>query len=229
MNERVALPTVGLFCDFDGTIASADMIAAIMTEFAPQPSGPIISAIVAGAIDIQQGVQQLFGLLPSSAFQAVREFALARVVLRPGFPRFVALCRERGWRLVVVSGGFDFFVEPALAAFRDDLTIHCNSLDLSGPMMRVVWKVPCDAKCVGGCGLCKPSVMRLYQGLVETRVVIGDGVTDQRAAQQADFVFARDRLLGLCEEANVPHMGFDTFDDISDELERRYGEALTDD
>jgi len=228
MNEEVEWPSLGLFCDFDGTIAVADMLTAIMTEFAAPASEPIIKRIVAGEIDIKRGVQQLFGLLPSSAFPAVREFAVERVVLRPGFPRFVALCRDRGWRLVVVSGGFDFFVEPSLKPFREDLTLYCNSLDLSGPTMRVIWNVPCDEACVGGCGLCKPSVMRLYQGRVATRIVIGDGVTDARAAQQADFVFARDRLQRLCEEENMAHMGFDTFDEIADELERRYRRPRTD-
>ncbi|MCY0876762.1 MAG: MtnX-like HAD-IB family phosphatase [Firmicutes bacterium] len=203
------------FCDFDGTIAKRDMITAIMREFAWESSEPIITAIRSGNLSVKTGVEQLFALLPSARLPEIQQFAQSSIVLREGFGAFCDRCKQEGWPLRVVSGGFDFFVETALAPYRDRLEIDCNRLDASGPYLRVIWTVPCDPYCQGGCGLCKPTVMR-NAGKRGLQIVIGDGVTDQRAARQADFTFARDQLLAVCQQQGWPHAAFDNFYDVID-------------
>lgn len=201
------------YCDFDGTIAVQDMIGAIMREFAPDSSAPLIAAIGSGQLSVKAGVEQLFALLPSERMEDIRAFATERVQLRDGFGDFCDLCARSGWPLQVVSGGFDFFVVPALLAFEGQLSIACNRLDTSGSHLRVIWTVPCDDACSGTCGLCKPTVMRQSQA-TGLKIVIGDGVTDERAAATADFTFARDRLLAVCKERGWPHAPFDNFYDV---------------
>lgn len=215
MSEAATVYPYGIFCDFDGTIAQTDMVTSIMREFAPATSPAIMQAIVSGEETIKRGVERLFAELPSQRFAELRDYANAQVKLRPGFAEFVALCAERGWLLVVVSGGFDFFVEPALRPFRDHLQVFCNRLDTREERLRVEWSVPCESDCPGGCGLCKPSVMARFAPHVKTRIVIGDGVTDKRMAERADFVFARDRLLQLCEQSAWPHQAFSDFYDVA--------------
>lgn len=210
--------SLSFFCDFDGTIADSDMIATIMRKFAPDEAGRVIAQITAGTVTVKDGVEQLFALLPSARFNEIRAFAMSAVSIRQGFASFCELCEQRRWPLRVVTGGFDFFVEPALSRFGAHLQIYCNRLDASGEYLRVVWAVPCEAPCTGGCGLCKPTVMQ-RSGDTGLRIVIGDGVTDRRAAAQADFVFARDRLLTICAEQGWPHARFDTFDDVIRRLE----------
>lgn len=51
---------------------------------------------------------------------------------------------------------------------------------------------------------------------------IGDGVSDLPAAREADVLFARRglRLEEYCVENNIAYIGFDTFADIENEVEK---------
>lgn len=42
----------------------------------------------------------------------------------------------------------------------------------------------------------------------------GDGVSDRYGALYADLVFARDALAALCRREGIPHVEWETFDDI---------------
>jgi 2-hydroxy-3-keto-5-methylthiopentenyl-1-phosphate phosphatase len=205
---------LAFYCDFDGTIAEQDMIGAIVKEFAPPEAMDIVAAVNARHLSIREGVEAMFRLIPSRQLPQLKEFARRRTVIRAGFGDFVRLCQQRNWRLAVVSGGFDFFVQPALAPYQDTVQVFCNTLDDSGAHLEVRWRQTCDAACDGGCGLCKPSVIRSTIQPGEQIVVIGDGVTDVKAARMADFVFARDKLLGECTRIGLHHAAFATFYDI---------------
>jgi 2-hydroxy-3-keto-5-methylthiopentenyl-1-phosphate phosphatase len=205
---------IAFYCDFDGTIAEKDMIGVIVKEFAPPEALDIVAEVNARRLSVREGVEAMFRRIPSRELPRMAEFARARTVVRAGFDAFVELCQRLGWRLTVVSGGFDFFVQPALSQYQETVQVFCNSLDDSGPYLEVRWRQTCDAECDGGCGLCKPSVIRSTARPGEQIVVIGDGVTDVKAARMADFVFARDKLLAECERLGLPHAAFATFYDI---------------
>ena len=53
-------------------------------------------------------------------------------------------------------------------------------------------------------------------------VFVGDGVSDLAAAREADVLFARRglRLEEYCRESKIPHISFDTFRDIQQEIIR---------
>ncbi|MCL6625505.1 MtnX-like HAD-IB family phosphatase [Alicyclobacillus shizuokensis] len=207
-------PSLAFYCDFDGTIAQQDMIGAIVRHFLPETGQAIVDKVTAGEWSVRQGVEAMFAEIPSHLLPQIQAFARQETRVRPGFAEFVATCRQRGWRLTVVSGGFDFFVHPALKPYQDVVSVYCNRLDDAGPYLRVVWSVPCDEACDGGCGLCKPTVIRRTRRPGERVVVIGDGVTDLKQAQLADFVFARDKLLQACRSLGLRHAAFETFYDI---------------
>ena len=191
------------------------MIGVILKRFAPPEAQSIVAEVNAKRRSVQNGVEAMFGLIPSSVFPAMEQYAREQTKVRPGFDAFVALCREKGWRLTVVSGGFDFFVYPVVARHNDVVCVYCNSLDTTGTYLQVKWGVLCDTACDGGCGLCKPTVIRKTLQVGETLVVIGDGVTDVKQAKLADFVFARDELLAECQALGLPHAKFETFYDIA--------------
>lgn len=213
--------TVQVICDFDGTIAERDMIQAIMQAFVPEETEDIIRSVQAGALSVRDGVEAMFGSIPSSKYDEVVAFARAQTVIREGFPQFIHTCGQLGWSIAVVSGGFDFFVDPVIHNLSTPVDCFRNRIDATGPFLRVEWAVPCDEVCEGGCGLCKPTVMRQLGHGMGKFVVIGDGVTDFKAARLADFVFARSRLLDLAMQADIPVAPFETFYEIDEAIRDR--------
>ncbi|WDL99436.1 MtnX-like HAD-IB family phosphatase [Alicyclobacillus sp. ALC3] len=217
---------LGFFCDFDGTISTKDRITAIMREFVPEASASLIERVNHRELSVRAAVEAMFALIPSARFDEVREFVTSTTVIREGFSRFVDYATEHSWPIAVVSGGFDFFVDPAIAPWRDRLTVFYNRIDTSGEYLRTIWPHPCDALCDADCGLCKPTILRSYEQSVRRSVVIGDGVTDFEAARHADFVYARASLLTECQRHGLPHQAFETFDDIVADLSSGRAQAL---
>lgn len=217
--EPLRKPIV-IFCDFDGTITERDMIVSLVEKFAAPGYEKIRDDILSQQISVQEGVGKLFELIPSAKKDALVQYALESVKIRDGFQEFVNYCKEQGITFLVTSGGIDFFVEPILGRFTNIERIYCNSADFSGPNIRIVWPHSCDEHCDGGCGLCKPSLVRDYPAEQFTRVVIGDSVTDLKAARLADLVIARSLLLQTCAEEGLPHQPFADFHDVLTQIKQ---------
>lgn len=217
-----------IYCDFDGTITEKDNIIAIMKEFAPPGWEAIKDDILSQQISIQQGVGQLFSLLPSSLKNDIVHFTLSNAVIRKGFSELLQLTKEEGIPFYVVSGGIDFFVHPVLEPFGPFASIYCNSADFSNETIKILWPNDCDGKCENGCGCCKPSVIRKVKNSNDFTIVIGDSITDLEAAKQADFVFAREFLADKCEELGIPYEKYETFYDCIDSIKKVIGVSQAD-
>lgn len=201
-----------VFCDFDGTITANDNIISIMKHFNPPGWSQIKDDILAQRISIREGVGRMFALLPASRRDEIVRFAVDNVQIREGFGDFVDFCRQHGIRLLVTSGGIDFFVYPVLSRFAIlESNIYCNGSDFSGDVIRILWPHPCDEHCRLDCGMCKTTIVRSYPAEQHFRIVIGDNITDLAAARLADLVIARDFLLQKCAELGILHRPFETF------------------
>jgi 2-hydroxy-3-keto-5-methylthiopentenyl-1-phosphate phosphatase len=216
-----------IYCDFDGTITEKDNIIAIMKEFAPPEWDALKDNILAQEISIQEGVGQLFALLPSSLKDEIIQFALKQAVIRDGFKELLHLVKEEDIPFYVVSGGIDFFVHPILAPFGSFSEIFCNSADFSKNKIEILWPNACDDNCQNGCGCCKPSVIRKLKNTDDLTIVIGDSVTDLEAAKHADLVFAREYLAEKCDSLGIPYHKFETFHDCIEVIKQLKGVGKT--
>ncbi|WP_442599275.1 2-hydroxy-3-keto-5-methylthiopentenyl-1-phosphate phosphatase [Neobacillus sp. D3-1R] len=212
-----------IYCDFDGTITEKDNIIAIMKEFAPPGWEAIKDDILSQKVSIQNGVGQLFALLPSNLKNDIVQFSLKNAVIRDGFPELLQLTKEEGIPFHVVSGGIDFFVDPILEPYGPFTSIYCNSADFLNHTINILWPNACDDLCDNGCGCCKPSVIRKLKNPNDFTIVIGDSITDLEAAKQADFVFAREFLADKCEELGIQYKKFETFYDCIDLIKKWIG------
>lgn len=211
-----------IFCDFDGTITMKDNIVNIMDKFAPPGWEEIKDDIMAQKVSIQQGVSELFALLPTSQKEQIVSFVLEDAEIREGFGEFVQFTREQNIPLYIVSGGIDFFIHPLLESFGPFDQVYCNESDFSGEHISILFPHACDASCVNqGCGCCKPTIIRQLTAEQQTSIVIGDSITDLEAAKLADSVIARDFLIGKCEELNIPYSPFTNFHDCIRIIEAR--------
>ncbi len=208
-----------LFCDFDGTITEKDNIIAIMREFAPPGWEELTEKILSQQITIREGVGRLFATIPSSRKQEIIDFLLREAKIRLGFAEFIQYCRDKGIKLLITSGGIDFFVYPMLQPFGLEEQIYCNGSDFSQETITVTWPHSCDEHCSTDCGMCKTAIIRKFNPEHYYRVVIGDSITDLAGAKIADFVISRSLLTEKCEELRLPYQPFTTFFDVISILE----------
>ncbi|MGG1515088.1 2-hydroxy-3-keto-5-methylthiopentenyl-1-phosphate phosphatase [Paenibacillus oryzisoli] len=209
-----------IFCDFDGTITVNDNIVAIMKHFKPEGWDKIVDDVIAQRVSIREGVGAMFALLPTARKKEVVDYAIGNAVIRDGFKEFVAYCREQGIKLLITSGGIDFFIYPLLAPFdipREH--IYCNASSFEGSTIEILWPNACDDQCSNDCGMCKTSIIRSYDADRYERIIIGDSITDFEGAKLVDTIFARSHLIDRCEQLGYPYYAFDTFFDIMKQLE----------
>ncbi|TLS38305.1 2-hydroxy-3-keto-5-methylthiopentenyl-1-phosphate phosphatase [Pseudalkalibacillus caeni] len=216
-----------IFCDFDGTVTNNDNIIAIMKNFNPPGWEQLKDQVLAQEISIKEGVGKMFSLLPSEKKQEVTEFVLDQAEIRPGFEEFVAYTAANNIKLLIVSGGIDFFVHPLLEPYNiPEENIFCNGSDFNGESIEITWPHSCDGNCENECGCCKPSILRNYDSKAYHKIVIGDSITDLQAAKQADEVFARDFLLEKCKALLLNYQPFETFYDVIELLKEREEELV---
>ncbi|RXT04840.1 2-hydroxy-3-keto-5-methylthiopentenyl-1-phosphate phosphatase [Ammoniphilus sp. CFH 90114] len=209
-----------LFCDFDGTITEKDNIVDIMREFSPQGWEEIVKDILDQRKTIRTGVGELFSLIPSSQKEQITQFVLEKANIRAGFQDFVTFTEEQGIKLLITSGGIDFFIHPMLEHYGLLDRIYCNSARFDDPTIQITWPNACDEHCDVDCGMCKTSIIRSYPTDQYYKVVIGDSITDLAGAKIADHTIARSFLKQKCEELGLPYSSFETFHDVIDTLKR---------
>ncbi|KMQ09793.1 MULTISPECIES: 2-hydroxy-3-keto-5-methylthiopentenyl-1-phosphate phosphatase [Bacillus cereus group] len=210
--------SIQVFCDFDGTITNNDNIMSIMEKFAPPEAEEVKNRILSQELSIQEGVSQLFQLIPTHLRDNIIQFLKETAEIRSGFHEFIQFVKENNISFYVISGGMDFFVYPLLQGIIPKEQIYCNETDFSKEFITVKWPHSCDDHCQNYCGLCKSSLIRKLSDTNDFHIVIGDSITDLQAAKQADKVFARDFLITKCEENHIAYTPFETFQDVQAEL-----------
>lgn len=208
-----------IFCDFDGTITLNDNIIAIMKHFQPEGWTVILDQVMNQEISIKHAIGSMFELLPSSMKDEVIGYALDNMLIRPGFTEFLSYCRSEQIKLLVTSGGIDFFVYPTLLPLGIDRShIYCNGSNFEQSQIFIEWPHPCDSLCIQDCGMCKATLIRSYPEEQYTRILIGDSITDFAGAKLADYIFARSHLAQECSNLQMPYYAYESFYEIMEEL-----------
>jgi 2-hydroxy-3-keto-5-methylthiopentenyl-1-phosphate phosphatase len=121
---------------------------------------------------------------------------------------------EAGCSLRVVSDGLDYAIRAILARYQlDDLPVLANRLVQVGPRK---WKLEtpfANAECRVGSGHCKCASAVREHGRQRRVLLVGDGASDFCAAGEADYVFAKHRLIEHCRRADIPHASIVGFAD----------------
>ena len=199
--------------DFDGTITEQDLLDDIAETFGdPEVYRALDEGLDRRELTLHEVLRLEFEPVTAPLGEVV-DWVLENVRIRRGFHELVALARERGWRLVVVSSGFRELIEPVFE--RDGLEgleLHSNSIDAdpAGWRVRFLDETVCET-----CGqACKRATVAALADGSEV-VYVGDGYSDRCAAEDADLVFARRGLARYLEERGVSFEPFDDFFQIA--------------
>lgn len=210
-----------IFSDFDGTITKRDVIVMIMEKFAPPKWVEIKDKILyERTITLKDGVETLFHMIESSKKNEIIEFVKKEAKIREGFDGFLDFCQKENIDFYVVSGGLDFFVEPALEKYKDNLKIFCNKGNFNDNKINIDYiYLPKNCSLCGECGCCKVEIIEKYPKDKFTRILIGDSLTDLAASKVTDLTFARGDLIKYLEQDKIPYIPFESFYEVKEQLE----------
>lgn len=203
-----------ILCDFDGTIAVDDVTDALLTRFARPAWEDIEARWRAGEIGSRECMQAQVALLDASLAQV--DAVLDTLPIDPAFPAFVAEARRRGMAVQVVSDGLDYAIRRMLGRHGlDDLPIRANRLLHDGARGWQLTSPYADAGCSAASGTCKCAIAADHGRVL----MIGDGQSDFCVAGQADYVFAKHKLITHCRRAGIEHRAMVDFADARELLD----------
>ena len=207
-SPAVHLPGASVFLDFDGTVSTADIGVALLEAFGRPGWQELDAAYAAGTIGSRECLMDEWELVEGS--EADLRAAARAVPLDPAFEPLVDGLRAAGAEVMVVSDGFGFYVAEACAPLG--LDVLTNDVDFaSGALL-----FPHEERCCpcSTCGVCKQAPIKdaSYRG--RSTILIGDGISDRKAAMLADAVFAKGHLAEWCERSGVVHTRFEHLDEV---------------
>ena len=214
---RPGRPPLAILVDYDGTISLTDVSDKILYTLIGPAYAQDDAAYSTGLV----GSRTLFGtqvaLLPGDPAPVV---AIAEAQPHdPAFPDFVRKAIDLEVPVEVVSDGFGFFIEPALRRLgTPPIPIITARTTFDGN--RAHMEFPNGHPSCFVCGTCKRQRVLGHQAAGRTVAFIGDGESDRYAAAYSDLIFAKDKLVNLCEAEGWPYRPWRDFAGLTEWLER---------
>jgi 2-hydroxy-3-keto-5-methylthiopentenyl-1-phosphate phosphatase len=200
-------------CDFDGTVTTEDVSFMLLDAFAKGDWRVLDEEYNSGKITVGQFNEQAFALVRAGK-QEMLDYLKGKVVIRRGFKSFVQLCRKKGFRLVIVSNGLDFYIRQILTDIGlDNLEFHASETRFQANRVKVRYVGP-DGKEVDA--EFKDKYVRHFIKGGYYVVYIGNGTSDLSAAKGAQHVFATESLLKHCRRTGLTCVPFTSFHEISE-------------
>jgi 2-hydroxy-3-keto-5-methylthiopentenyl-1-phosphate phosphatase len=214
-------PLLRVSLDFDGTLVEPNVAKLLVSEFilgGSEIADLIDRDLHAGRITLREAWARQTALLPWDRFEAMARFVRDHVPLRPGAREFLALAKEYRIPVTIVSGGLDFYIREVLHREHLKLPVRADKLrGVRGGRPRLDY--PYGHRTCHQCGTCKAGIVTEGFGGSAT-VLIADGTTDRYAAEVADLVFARGRLLDFCQSVEIPCYEFENFPPVTAQFRR---------
>jgi 2,3-diketo-5-methylthio-1-phosphopentane phosphatase len=217
-----------VFSDFDGTITQVDVTDAILTRLADPGWMKVEEEWIRGEIGSRECLARQMGLVAAS--RAELDQVIDQIEVDPGFFNFYRFLKRRRIPFYVVSDGFDYVIRRVLrraginGALRNGSRLFSSSLKVGRRPLVTYFTHP-SAGCEHGCATCKPWIIRQFAAGHAPVIFIGDGLSDRFAIEQADVVFAKDRLLEFCRDRGIECHAFERFSQIEPMLTGLLGTA----
>jgi 2-hydroxy-3-keto-5-methylthiopentenyl-1-phosphate phosphatase len=199
-----------VYVDFDGTLMQHDTTDVLLERFALPEWHAVEAEWAAGRIGSRECMARQIELL--RATPAELEEAVACLEMDPGFPSFLASCRDLGLGVTIVSDGLDLVIRSTLTRHRLDVAFFANHLVHDGYDRWHLEFPNAHPTCAAGSGHCKCARTQDYPDALA--IVIGDGRSDFCIAGLADLVLAKSKLTEECRSSGLPHLPFRDFREV---------------
>ena len=204
-------PPLAILVDYDGTIAQTDVADKILYSFIGERYAADDAAYDSGLVGSRTLFESQVKLLPGTPDEVV---ALAEAQPHdPTFAPFVVLALELGIPVEVVSDGFGFYIEPALARMGvPEIPVISARTTFDGRHAAMTF--PDGHPNCFVCGTCKRQRVLAHQAAGRTVVFVGDGESDRYAAAYSDVIFAKRDLIRLCRAEGWPFTPWHDFTEL---------------
>lgn len=198
-------------CDFDGTITEEDVSFFLLDTFAQGDWRRLLREYKQHKISVGEFNTRAFAMVKNDK-TALLEEVKNKTRVRAGFCEMVNCCQKKGFRLVIVSNGLDFYIRAVLKELGlENIEVHAAQASFH-PEGMVVQYVGPDGKILED-GF-KDAYIKSFLQLGYRVIYIGNGDSDFPPAKYSHHVFAIGDLLGYCRDNNLKHESFDNFFDI---------------
>ena len=117
-----------LVLDFDGTVTQTDLLDTVAREFGdPTVYAEVEEGLDTGRITLRECITREYEPVTAPLDEMV-EWVLAHARIRAGFRELVEAAQDRGWRVVILSSGFEELIRPVLDSHRTPLDNHLTVL-----------------------------------------------------------------------------------------------------
>ena len=197
-------------CDFDGTIAMEDVTDSLLAAFAAPSWQDIETEWRTGRIGSRECMARQVALLHCGPEDLDRR--IDQVKIDSGFPAFVRYCEAQGVPLRILSDGLDYAIRRILTRHGlGHLDVVANRLEIL-PKGRYQLGFPYASEaCSAASGTCKCRNAGAAPEEERRTLLIGDGASDFCAAESADLIFAKDKLLAFARDRALAHVEFADF------------------
>jgi 2-hydroxy-3-keto-5-methylthiopentenyl-1-phosphate phosphatase len=202
-------------CDFDGTVTEEDTSFFLLDAFAQGDWRQLLREYKEHRMSVGEFNTRAFAMVKADKHKLL-EALKGNVKVRAGFHELVNYCLEKGFRLVIVSNGLDFYVEAVLKDLGlRNIEVYAAQASFHPEGMKVQYVGPDGKRLEDGF---KEAYTQTFLKLGYRVIYIGNGDSDVAPAKYAHHLFATGDLLAYCKENNLKYKPFETFIDIVREL-----------
>jgi 2-hydroxy-3-keto-5-methylthiopentenyl-1-phosphate phosphatase len=203
-------------CDFDGTITEEDVSFFLLDAFAQGDWRRLLRDYKEHKISVGEFNTRAFAMVKADKHTLLGALK-GEVKVRAGFHELVNYCLEKGFRLVIVSNGLDFYIKAVLKdpGLRN-IEVYAAQTSFHPEGMKVQYVGP-DGKILED-GF-KEAYVTSFLKLGDRVIYVGNGDSDVAPAKYAHHVFATGDLLAYCRDNNLEYKSFETFLDVVKELD----------
>ncbi|MEA1872005.1 MAG: MtnX-like HAD-IB family phosphatase [Chloroflexota bacterium] len=198
-------------CDFDGTVTEEDTSFFLLDAFAQGDWRRLLREYKEHKISVGEFNTEAFAMVKDDK-ATLLEALKGKVKVRAGIHELVNYCLKKGFRLVIVSNGLDFYIKAVLKDLGlDSIEVHAAQASFHPEGMKVQYVGP-DGKRLEDDF--KEAYIKSFLKLGYRVIYVGNGDSDFAPAKYAHHIFATGELLAYCRENNLNYKPFENFIDI---------------
>jgi len=198
-------------CDFDGTVTEEDASFFILDAFAQGDWRRLLREYKEHRISVGEFNTKAFAMVKDDK-PTLLEALKGKVKVRAGLHELVNYCLKKGFRLVIVSNGLDFYIKAVLKDLGlENIEVHAAQASFHPEGMKVQYVGPDGERLEDGF---KEAYIKSFLKLGYRVIYMGNGDSDVAPVKYAHHVFATGELLAYCRENNLKYKPFENFIDV---------------